>query len=437
MNLHYEKQIIIKYNVDVFIAGGGPAGVAAAISAAENGAAVFLAESFGSFGGAAVNALVPAFMQFTDGVNFLAGNIGKRVREYICNNSPEEYKQYCPDSIPVEILKRCYDEMMQESGAEFAFFSQVSDVITENNTVKYAICSAKGEIFAVAAKVFIDCTGDGDLAALAGAKYYKGDENGNMMAATLCAIWNGIDWGKVQKPDSRRLEDAFKDNVFTNCDRHLPGIWPISKSIGGSNAGHVYNIDGTDYNSLTSGLIEGRKQLLEYRNYYKNYLSGYENAEPVISAAILGIRETRRIEGDYILNVNDFLSRAVFDDEIGRYAYPIDIHSGKNTDAGYKEYERKFADLRYDKGESYGIPYRSLLVKGFNNLLTAGRCISADRSMQASIRVMPGCFITGQAAGTAAAIATQSNFAIREIDIKKLQSILVRNGAFISENLLK
>lgn len=432
MFLQYNKEVKIKYDVDVFVAGGGPAGVAAAVSAAQNGAKVFIAESFGAFGGAAVNALVPAFMQFGDGVNFLAGGIGKKVREYIKNNCPEEYKKFCPDSIPVEILKRCYDEMITEAGVEFGFFTQVSDVIVENGILKYAICTAKGEVFAVKSKIFIDCTGDGDLAALSGAQFMQGDENGDMMAATLCAIWNNIDWTNVKKPDSRRLDDAFADNVFTNEDRHLPGIWGISTTTGGSNAGHIYDIDGTKYDSLTYGMVEGRRQLLEYRNYYKNYLSGYEKSEPIISASFLGIRETRRIEGDYELNINDFLTRAIFSDEIGRYAYPVDIHSGKNTNAGYKEYKKKFADLRYGKGESYGIPYRSLLVKGLDNLLTAGRCISADRSMQASVRVMPGCFITGQAAGTAAALASKSDCNTRNINIDELQRILIENGAFIT-----
>lgn len=134
--------------------------------------------------------------------------------------------------------------------------------------------------------------------------------------------------------------------------------------------------------------------------------------------------------GDYILNINDFLSRDVFDDEIGRYAYPIDIHSGKNNKAGYDDYEKKFRELRYKPGESYGIPYRSLTVKGIKNLLTAGRCISADRSMQASVRVMPCCFITGQAAGTAAALS-KDTCDVRKIDIKVLQSALKRLGAYL------
>ena len=435
MILQYSKQLPIKYDVDVFVAGGGPAGVAAAVSAAENGASVFLAEAFGAFGGAAVHALVPAFMQFTDGVRFLAGTIGQRVCDYIKENCPDSYKPYCPNSIPVETLKRCYDQMIIDAGVQFAFFTQVSDVIAENGRIQYVICTAKGETFAVKASAFIDCTGDGDVAAMAGAAFQKGDENGDMMAATLCALWNDIEWENVEKPDTRRLDDAFADKVFTNEDRHLPGMWILSPTTGGSNAGHIYDIDGTRYDSLTRGMIEGRKQLLEYRNYYQNYLTGYEKSEPIISAAMIGVRETRRIAGDYTLCLDDFLGRAVFEDEIGRYAYPVDIHSAKNTDEGYKEYATKYENLRYLPGESYGIPYRSLLVKGFDNLLVAGRCISTDRSMQSSVRVMPGCFITGQAAGTAAALAVGNNSSTRDINIHELQAILSKNGAVITRRI--
>lgn len=433
MDIRYEKSLPVKYDVDVFVAGGGPAGVAAAVAAAEAGASVFVAETFGAFGGAAVNALIPAFMQFTDGVRFLAGGVGRRVRDYIRDNCAETNKKYCPDSIPVETLKLCYDELIMKAGVKFEFFCHLSDVIAENGRVNYAVCTAKGETFAVKAKIFIDCTGDGDLAAQAGAEFEQGDETGEMMAATLCALWNGIEWPNVVRPDSRNLDQAFADGVFTNEDRHLPGIWPISTSTGGSNAGHIYDIDGTKAESLTRGMIEGRKQLLEYRKYYKEYLTGYENSEPVISATQIGIRETRRILGDYVLNLDDFLSRATFEDEIGRYAYPVDIHSGKNTNSGYKEYEKKFAELRYSKGESYGIPYRSLLVKGFDNLLTAGRCISTDRSMQASVRVMPCCFITGEAAGIAAALAAASDADTRKVDIETLQNKLLEVGSALSK----
>ncbi len=439
MKLQYVKEISVKKEVDVFIAGGGPAGITAAVAAARHGMSVFLVEMFGSFGGSAAHALVPAFMQFTDGINFLAGGIGKEIRDAVKSECPLDARQYCPDNIPVEVLKLCCDNLAVKAGVDFRFFTSVIDVEHNNGVITHAICTGKGETYAVKATIFIDCTGDGDLCAQAGASFYKGDENadGEMMAATLCGLWAGIDWSNVKRPDSRRLDDAFADQVFSNEDRHLPGMWPINKGVGGSNAGHVYDVDGTRADSLTRAMVSGRKQLQEYRRYYRNYLSGFENAELVISGTQIGVRETRRIVGDYQLNLNDFLSRAVFEDEIGRYAYPIDIHAGKNTQASYDAYEKTFADLRYKPGDSYGIPYRSLLVQGFDNLLTAGRCISTDRSMQASVRVMPGCFITGQAAGTAAAVAVNDGKDVRSFPVSKLQEALLKLGAYLPNYLHK
>lgn len=413
------------------VIGGGPAGVAAAVAAARQGAAVFLAENAGSFGGAAANALIPLFMQFTDGVHFLAGGIGQEVRDYIGTHCPESMKPYCPDSIPIETLKRCYDDLVIQSGVQFSFFTSVLDAVTEQGRIKYAVCHSKSEIYGVKAKIFIDCTGDGDFCAMAGAEFQMGDEEGGVMASTLCGLWANIDWDRVQLPDSRRLEDAFRDGIFTNEDRHLPGMWPIGAGIGGSNTGHLYGIDGTRGDSLTQGMVLGRRQIQEYRKYYREYLEGYEKAELVFSAPMLGVRESRRIVGDYLLNVEDFLSRAVFPDEIGRYCYPIDIHSSTNTNAGYEEYAKTFAQMRYQPGESYGIPYRSLMVKGFDNLLTAGRCISTDRQMQASVRVMPGCFITGQAAGVAAALSAAGEGDVRKIDCRQLQKNLKALGAYL------
>lgn len=419
------------YDVDVFVAGGGPAGVAAAVAAARNGATVFLAEGSGAFGGAASTALVPAFMQFTDGVNFVADGIGREVREAVRATCTEDARPYCPDGIPVETLKLCYDRMVTEVGVQFRFFTQVIDTVVENGRITHAICAAKGGTFAVKATMFIDCTGDGDLCVQAGAAYDQGDENGDTMATTLCGLWAGINWKEVVRPDSRRLEDAFADGVFTNEDRHLPGMWPVTRQIGGSNAGHIYDIDGTAADSLTRAMVAGRLQLQEYRKYYREYLSGYEQAELVISAPMMGVRETRRIRGDYQLCLDDFFARAVFEDEIGRYCYPVDIHSSKNTNSGYKEYEKTFADLRYQKGDSYGIPYRALTVCGLSNLLTAGRCISTDRAMQASVRVMPGCFITGQAAGCAAALAARGDGDTRRISVPQLQQMLKALGAYL------
>lgn len=428
--LTYSTKLDIRYDVDVFIAGGGPSGVAAAVAAARQGASVFIAESFGAFGGAATTMLVPAYMTFGNGP-FLAAGIGSEIYNYIKENAPGSYKKYCPMSIPVETLKLCCDKLVTDSGAKFLFHTTLIDVIVEAGTIKYAICASKGSNFAVKAKVFIDCTGDADMSAFAGAEYEFGDEQGRVMATTLCGIWAGINWDETFGPDSRELDRAFADGIFTNEDRHLPGIWKLADGVGGSNAGHVYDVDGGDAASLTEGIMKGRRQLLEYRRYFREYLNGYENAELVWSGAYLGIREGRRVTCEYRLVIDDFRRQAVFDDEIGRYCYNIDIHSPTNDKEGYETFIKDHTTLRYKKGESYGIPYRTLTAKGFTNLLVAGRAICTDRYMQSSVRVMPGCYITGQAAGIAAHLAASGRTAVNAIDVHELQARLVKLGAYL------
>ncbi len=430
--IQYSRAVSVRHTVDVFVAGGGPAGVAAAVYAARMGASVYLAEATGSFGGAASTMLIPAFMKFGDAAHFYADGIGREVHTYLKEKSPESYHAYCPNSIPVEILKLCYDDMMTECGAKFSFFTHVMDVITEDGHLDSVICSAKEGLFAVKAKIFIDCTGDADLCALAGADCRKGDDaTGEVMASTLCGLWEGADFSRTAHNQRERLEDAFRDGVFTNIDRHLPGMWKIKEHVSGSNAGHIYNVDGTDSDSMTDAMIAARKQLREYRRYYREYVEGYEDVELVISAQQIGIRESRRVMGDYVMTLDDFKARASFEDEIGRYCYPVDIHSGTNDDAGYQKFITDYETLRYKTGESYGIPYRALTVKGFRNLLVAGRCISTDRYMQSSVRVMPGCYITGQACGAAAALAAKADTDIRGIDVRELQGNLVKMGAYL------
>ena len=444
MELTYTKSLPIKYDVDVFVAGGGPAGIAAAVSAARQGRSVFIAESFSAFGGAAVTMLVPAFMCFGDGINFLAEGIGREVFERIRSESLPRFRKYCPSSIPVETLKLIYDDMVSSSGAKFMFHTNLIDAITENGKIKYVICSAKGSVFAVKAKVYIDCTGDGDLAHYAGAQTEYGDENGKTMATTLCGLWTNIDWDRVVWPPTRNLDKAFADKVFTNEDRHLPGIWEIIDQIedkegrrlptgvGGSNVGHIYDVDARHAESLTEGIMKGRKQLLEYRKYFREYLDGYEDMELVWSAAYLGIRESRRIICDYKLVLDDYMRRADFNDEIGRYCYGVDIHSPTNDKAGYEKFMSEYTSLSYGVGDSYGIPYRSLAVSGTDNLLCAGRCIGTDRYLQSSVRVMPGCYITGQAAGIAASVLCDSHdYNVHSADVHEIQKRLVAMGAYL------
>ena len=444
MEVSYTRSLPVKYTADVFVAGGGPAGLAAAISCARQGRSVFLAESYSALGGAAVTMLVPMFMDFTDGVHFLAGGFGQEVYDAIKREALPKFRRFCPKAIPAETLKIIYDDMVTEAGVQFLFHTNVMDAVVENGKIQYVVCAAKGSTFAVKANIYIDCTGDGDLSYYAGAGWEYGDENGRTMATTLCGLWTAIDWSRVVVSDKSRLDDAFADNVFTNKDRHLVGIKRIMEEskdangvsvpngFGGSNAGHIYDVDARYSESLTEGLIKGRKQLLEFRRYYKEYLPGFEETELVSTAPYLGIRESRRIECDYRLVLDDFIRQAVFDDEIGRYAYNIDIHSSTNDQAGYENFMKEHTTFCYKDGESYGIPYRALTVKGIDNLLTAGRCIGSDRYMQSSVRVMPGCYITGQAAGIAAAVVCDAHGEnVHEADVREIQKRLVKIGGYL------
>jgi len=425
----FSRELDVRHHVDVFIAGGGPAGAAAAITATRQGVRVFLAEEQACLGGMGTAGLVPAFMQFTDGIHFLAGGIGEeilnRLREYGGKDMGEAF------SIKAEALKRVYDDLLLEAGVDFALLTQLIGVEARDGKVSHAVLAAKSGIYAVEAKIFIDCTGDGDLAVWAGAPYEKGDEKGNMMAGTLCSLWSGIDWTRVKKPDSRELERAFAEKVFSVQDRHLPGMWKISSKSGGGNIGHTYGVDGTDERSITKALLYGRKLLDEYELYYKKYLTGYEDMELMATGSLLGIRESRRIMGDYVLNLQDFLNRSVFEDEIGRYSYPVDIHASDASEESYAKFEREYTTLRYGPGESYGIPYRCLIPQKLENVLVAGRCVSTDRAMQASIRVMPGCYITGQAAGVAAALAARNGITTRQLQVAELQKLLKEMGAYL------
>jgi hypothetical protein len=430
--INFSRDIPVKVETEIFIAGGGPAGIAAALAARTQNSKVYLAEAHSCLGGMGTAGLVPAFMNFHDCVNYCADGIGRKIQEAFWDAGGAYPAK--GNNIKPEVLKRVYDDLMLESGADFTFHTQAIAVIKNGNRIDHVICSGKSGLFAVKAKVFIDATGDGDLSVMAGAEYAKGDDNGEMMPGTLCSQWSGIDWQKVHKnglgQGNSQIEKAFEDKVFTYEDRHLSGMWQVSESLGGGNIGHTFDVDGTDERSLTKALAWGRKSMLEYEKYYKEYLKGFEDMELVSTGSLLGVRETRRIIGDYILNINDFRN-SVFEDEIGRYSYPVDIHIARPDKESYKKFENEFKTLRHTAGENYGIPYRTLTPKGIDNLLTAGRCISTDRQMQASIRVMPCCFITGQAAGIAASITQKDNTSSHKINIAELQRKLKEIGAFL------
>ncbi len=432
--MQYTKNLEIRYHADIMVIGGGPAGVVAAIAAARQGKKVLLVEATGALGGLGTTGMVPAFATFSDGKNMLCDGIGMEIRKRVSKAvAPETY--WTP--IDAEELKRVYDAMVQEAGVEVLFFTTVADVIVNGRHVDYAVLTSKKGLYAATADVFVDCSGDGTFAALAGGEFELGDENGAVMPPTVCTLWAGVDPKQYAGVSvTEHLEPAITDGVFTFADRHLTGLFPKDTETYGGNIGHIFDTDCLDEASMTHAMMWGRKSMEEYLKFYREYVPGCDQIELVATAPMLGVRESRRIKCDYMLGVKDFLERACFEDEIGRYCYPVDIHVMNTDEEEYKRFLEEYnKSLHYEKGESYGIPYRSLIPISFDNVLTAGRCMGTDRQMEASIRVMPGCYITGQAAGTAAAMACADGGDVRGVNVKALQKALVDGGAYLREEL--
>lgn len=425
----YSKALPVKMQADVFVAGGGPAGVAAATAAARQGKKTVLIEQSGSLGGAGILGMVPEFMTFNDGEHFLAGGIGREIFEKLsmtCHYGREGH------TVKSEPLKRVYDAMVTEAGVSVMFYTRLADAVTENGKIRYAVLSGPEGMYAVESKFFIDCTGNGCLADFAGAGYDYGDENGNTMSTTICTLWGGVDFDKKGRTDAENYEKAYETGLFSQYDTVLPGIMRNHPEIGTGygNVGHIFGVDERSTESLTDAMIKGRKMLEEYETYYKGYVSGCENSELIRSADFLGVRSGRRIQCEYTLTAETFFDQGSFPDEIGRYSYNIDIHPLSADKKGMDGFNRAIS-TKHGKGESYSIPLRCLIAKHPENLFVAGRCIGTDHTMQATTRVIPCCFITGQAAGVAASVCTEQNTKAKDVDVEKVQSILRDVGAYM------
>ena len=425
----FSKNMEEKFHVDVFVAGGGPAGIAAAIACAKQGKKVFIAEAGGCFGGASTQAMVPELMNFGDGEHFLAGGVGETVITRLYGEAARDRRAYLVQS---EKIKRLYDELIQEAGADFLFFAKVVDVITENNRITHAVVSGKKGLYTVSADMFVDCTGDGSLCVMGGADYLFA-EHGAVSPATLCSVWAGAKFDERDvRNDGVMVQKAYEDGVFSQYDTVLPGIKPVDyeRGYGVGNVGHCFNVDDTNDRSITDAMLFGRKNLLEFEYYYRNYLHGFENVALEQTANVLGVRESRRIIGDVYMTVDHFDADFAYDDEIGRYNYPVDIHPETPDKEGMKGFSRH-TSISLEIGQSYSISYHALVPTKLDNVFVAGRCLSADRSMQASVRVIPGCFITGQAAGVAAAVCSDDKSDNHTADVKKIQKKLIDMGAYI------
>lgn len=428
---------------DVVVVGGGPSGCTAAASAARSGARTLLVEGSGCLGGMGTSALVPAWTPFTDKSQVvyrgMAWTVFDRARQGV-KHLAKDHLDWTP--IDAERLKRVYDDLVSQAGAEVLFHTQLAQVDAVDGTVKAVILCNKAGLTAVTATVFIDCTGDADLATWAGAGYNKGNAEGKrLMPATHCFTLCNVD------------EDAY---------RHMPTLHPgnpnslmyailqsgryplipdshcceskVGPGTVGFNAGHIWDFDNTNPRHHAHALMQGRKIAAEFRDALAEFVpAAFANAHLVQTGSMIGTRETRRIIGDYELTLDDYLARRSFDDEICRNSYFIDVHHAKEEVTKDHSSAEVFESrtYRYAAGESHGVPYRCLVPKALHNVLVAGRSISCQQIVQGSVRVMPVCLAMGEAAGAAAAMALAQQGAVRRIDVQALRQHLRAHDAYL------
>ena len=431
---------------DVIVVGGGPSGCAAAIAAAREGVKTLLIEATGCLGGMGTSGLVPSWAPFWDQENI----IYRGIAEEVLNRSKENMMHVDKDElkwvpIDAEHLKRVYDILVCESGAEILFHSFLCSVETdENGSVSEIIVSNKSGLTAYKGKVFIDCTGDGDLAAWAGAEFMLGDEESKeLQPASLCFVLTNVDdyayqYGprlhnsNLQSPIFEMMKSGeFPRIVDSHCCNQMVGPGAVC-----FNAGHLWKVDNTEPGSISQSLIEGRKIAKEFQEALAKYQpKAFGNSFLAATGSLMGIRETRRIVGEYVLTEEDYLQRKGFYDEIGRNSYYIDIHHSEHESSleTIKDFDWEKHRARYGAGESYGIPFRCLVPKGLKNVLIAGRSVSCDRAVQGSIRVMPACLVMGEGAGAAASLMVKEEMVNTDLcgpKIKKLQKLLLGHGAY-------
>ncbi len=420
---------------DLIVVGGGLSGVAAAVSAAREGLQVLLVEKSGCLGGAISNNLVYPFTWYwttdpkDDTKKYLNAGIFALMREkekaYIdeCNDKVYASYEYC---FKPEFYKLLLDDLVTESGVDVLFHSLLVDVKTENRQITGIVLATVSGLTEVTSDFFIDATGNGDLFAFAGCDYQLGRESdGFCQPMTTCFRMSNVDMN-LFKEDTIYLQNKYKElqsqGVIKNPRENLLWFTGIGEDIVHFNTTRVVKMDPTDPVELSKAEIIARKQIHETVRFLKEHSKAFENSTVISIATEIGVRESRKLKGVHILTQDELKECIEFDDTIALGNYAIDIHSPDGS--GTTMYHFK-------KGEYYRIPYRSLLPKEYDNLLVAGRCISATHEAQAAIRIMSICACMGEAAGTAAAICNRSGMDFHTVDIKELRRRLLENGAVL------
>ena len=415
-------------NFDVIIAGGGMAGCAASIASARNGAKTLLIERYGSLGGMATNGLVAPFMKYYTGDNSINTGIFHSILDRLTKFNEAVYiRAFDPEAMKMVL----YDYLL-ESGVELLLHSYITGAKVKNNKINSLTVENKTGRSEISAPIFIDATGDGDIGAKAGAQIEIGDNEQKTQAVTLIFRIGNVDINKVlafckkQKEHFKFIEDehivsiAGFSNIIENAKKTSEYSVPLDyiffttsprKDVVIVNSTRILNINGMNAQDLTRAEIEGHRQAWMIFNLLKKNVDGFNYSYILDTANQIGIRETRRIIGEYVLTKEDIINCKKFKDSIGRNNYPIDLHSSTSSKGTW---------IPVPEGEYYDIPYGCIVAKGVDNLFMAGRCISTDHEAQGSIRIMPVCAITGEAAGKGAAECIKMNILPKQVDITGL-----------------
>lgn len=444
---------------DIVIVGGGIGGATSAVSAAREGAKVLLIEKCGYLGGALTSCGVGPMMSFHAGGKQVILGLGEEIIERLkkIGGTPghiPDAKLYCETVTPFnsEKLKLVLEQMLLEAGCDILYHTSIGDVITENGKIISLLACNKDGINKISGKVFIDASGDGDIAHWSGAKTIFGREDEEIaQPMTMNMKYCGVDRQKLYdfivenndrypmltdgrnpfapkipldvmgfKPEFKEARDkgelSFERGNVLMFETDRPGEFIL-------NTTRVLNHKSTDAVSLSDAEIIGRKQCYELDLFMKKYAPGFENATLEITGPSIGVRSSRQLVGRYVLTADDLLDKVDFEDKIAHSGYPIDIHNPSGAGG----------DDRFITGENpyYCIPYRVMVCDEISNLIVTGRCISTTFEAQSAVRTTPTISAMGHASGIAAAMAVKDENDTRTIDIKVLQKRLVETGAYL------
>ena len=455
---NFSRSVPVEEGYDVLVAGGGPAGSAAAVCAARLGAKVLLVEATGSLGGMSTSGLVNTFGPMGDGERTLVGGFTRELIETMHERgylgpevTPEYWITHYNRWIPFdpEALKRLLDEYCVAAGVEIRYFTRVIDADVDGRTVNGAIISNIEGLKFIKAKTFIDCTGDAVLADACGAECKIAGRDWPFQPATVCSTFSGINWDDPAYHTNRGT-DAIREKVkeeylpqanasghFTHPDHFIAGMKKVGHMTGNLNAGHLYGLDGLSVKGLSEGMIVGRKVAVEYMEFYRKYVPGCERIELAATSPVMGVRDTRRIVGEFELTTEHYNAATPFPDQVAVYNRPADVHSTNNSK---EEFERFMRDMhgsgKLPRGKSVGIPYSILVPKGFENLWIAGRCHSSDTKVHGSIRSQSAAFLMGQASATAAVQSMRTGQPACDLDTQELVESLRAAGSYLPQTTL-